>query len=204
MGATVTPMLKRFFDLAVALSALVLLSPILILVGAAIAITSGLPVLFTQVRVGRANNAFVLYKFRTMRNDDPRPRITTRNDQRITPLGNLLRKTKVDELPQLVNVIKGDMSLVGPRPEVPEYVEQFSDSFATVLTVRPGLTGAASVVYRNEAAVLEAADDPLRCYVEEVLPHKLEIEIEYVKNHSLGGDLRILVATFASILGTKG
>jgi lipopolysaccharide/colanic/teichoic acid biosynthesis glycosyltransferase len=135
-----------------------------------------------------------------MRADIPGLQITSANDPRITAVGPFIRGTKLDELPQLFNVFKGDMSFVGPRPEVPMYVEEFIDDFTVLLSVRPGLTGAASLEFRNESEILSAADDATRCYREEVLPRKIEIEKDYVESRSFVGDLKILARTMRSLL----
>lgn len=194
--------MKRLFDLTVSVAALVLLGPLLLLIALATAVTDGLPVLFTQQRVGRNFKPFTLLKFRTMHSNSTGPQITSTDDPRVTRVGQVLRTTKLDELPQLLNVIRGDMSLVGPRPEVPMYVEQFKDDFAIILTVRPGITGAGSVAFHNESDILAGAEDPQRFYVEDVLPRKIEIEKEYVATSSLGGDVKILAATVSAALHT--
>ncbi len=154
------------------------------------------PVLFVQQRVGRNFVPFDILKFRTMVADANRRggQITSGNDARITRVGRWLRKLKLDELPQLINVVRGDMSLVGPRPEVPQFVALFRDDYATVLAVRPGLTDAASIKYRDEAAVLAASDDPRRAYVEQVLPDKIALARDYVQRSVLRGRLAADIA----------
>jgi lipopolysaccharide/colanic/teichoic acid biosynthesis glycosyltransferase len=193
-------LLKRAIDIAASAVGLIVLSPLLALIAAAIWLESGRPICFAQERVGRGFRPFRLLKFRTMRNEIPGPRITAANDPRITRLGRLLRRTKLDELPQLWNVLRGEMSLVGPRPELPEYVERFRDRYRTILTVRPGITDLASVRFRNEEELLAQAADPLGEYVSSVLPVKLDLAEEYVRKQSLKLDLAILLKTFWALL----
>lgn len=156
------------------------------------------PVFYRQQRVGRGFQPFRIFKFRTMVVDAPLRggQITSgHNDPRITRIGRFLRKWKLDELPQLFNVVQGDMSLVGPRPEVPRYVEMFRTEYTDILRVRPGITDLASIKYRDEASLLSLSNDPERTYVDEILPAKLALAREYVARASFGLDLRILVLT---------
>lgn len=192
-------MMKRFLDITLSAAALVVLSPLLAVIAIATAILDGWPVLFTQERIGKGFERFTLLKFRTMDTTGTGPQITSTGDERITRVGHFLRSTKLDELPQLVNVMRGDMSLVGPRPEVPKYVEAFRDDFAIILSVRPGITGAASVAFRNESEVLGRAQDPEQLYVKSILPDKIAMEIDYVATRSMAGDFRILADTIAGI-----
>ena len=195
-------MIKRSFDVAVSAVGLVLLAPLFALIALAIKATSRGPVFFRQERVGRDFQPFRIYKFRTMVVDAPQlgGQITAGRDPRITSIGHVLRKTKLDELPQLVNVLAGDMSLVGPRPEVPKYVEMFRQQFAEVLRVRPGITDLASVKYRDESEILGAASDPEAVYVERVLPDKLALASQYVREASFWFDVRLLFATLWKIV----
>jgi len=195
-------MIKRALDIIAAGFALVLLSPLLLVVAAAVKWTSPGPVLFKQQRVGKEFRPFLIYKFRSMVSDAPQRggQITIGADSRITRIGRILRKTNVDELPQLFNVLKGDMSLVGPRPEVPRYVELFAEDYAEILRVRPGITDLASIKYRDEAAVLALADDPHAQYVQHVLPEKIELAKEYIRRSSLPLDLSIIVTTIVIIV----
>lgn len=195
-------MIKRLFDVLVAVAGLLVLSPLFALVALAIKLTSRGPVFFRQERVGRNFRPFRIYKFRTMVVDAPRlgGQITAGRDPRITSIGHLLRKTKLDELPQLLNVLSGEMSLVGPRPEVPKYVEMFRPQFAEVLSVRPGITDLASVKYRDENEILGQADDPEAAYVNQVLPDKLALATEYVRRASFWFDVRLIFATFWKVL----
>lgn len=198
-------MAKRTFDVLMAFCAIVMLSPLLIAVAAWIKFDSKGPALFRQKRVGRRGKTFEILKFRTMRADAPADglQITTGNDSRITRAGVILRQYKLDELPQFFNVLRGEMSVVGPRPEVPRYVELYSPrQRETILSVRPGITDSASVEFRNESALLESADDPECFYVQVVLPAKLEHAELYVATHSLMGDIRIVLRTIAALVAT--
>ncbi|WP_284615617.1 sugar transferase [Aquabacterium humicola] len=191
-------MAKRLFDLIVSLVALLLLSPLLLLVALAIRVDSGGPVFFRQERIGRHGRPFRIHKFRTMVADAPErgPAVTVGRDERITRLGHLLRHYRLDELPQLIDVLKGDMSLVGPRPEVPRYVAHYPEPLrAQVLAVRPGITDPASLEHLDEAALLAAADDPEREYVEVILPNKLKRQAAYAARATLASDLAVLLRT---------
>jgi lipopolysaccharide/colanic/teichoic acid biosynthesis glycosyltransferase len=188
--------MKRALDIVLAACGLIVLAPLLAVAAALIAIDSRGPVLFTQARVGRRFRPFLIYKLRTMRVDDGGGRpISVGGDPRITRVGRVLRRTKIDELPQLVNVIKGDMSLVGPRPELARYVEMFRDDYAEILEARPGLTDLASIKYRDEAALLASASDPEAEYVERILPDKIRLGREYVRRSSVLFDLQLIVRT---------
>jgi lipopolysaccharide/colanic/teichoic acid biosynthesis glycosyltransferase len=175
--------------------ALLVLSPLLGMIAAAIVLESGWPVLFSQVRVGRNAELFRLVKFRTMRGGRSGPSITASGDSRVTRVGRLLRKSKLDELPQLWNVVRGDMSLVGPRPEVPEFVDRSQPAWNSVLQVRPGITDPASIAYRNEEEILAKASDPIRYYRESVLPAKLALNVEYLEKRSLWQDVKVILRT---------
>ena len=199
---TVYPAVKRSLDIAVALTGLILASPLLLAAALAVKLGSRGPVFFRQERMGRYFRTFRIYKFRTMVPDAPKlgAQITAGADPRITRVGHFLRKSKLDELPQLINVLVGDMSLVGPRPEVPRYVEMFRDDYREILSVRPGITDPASIKYRDESSSLANSPDPERMYVEQLLPDKIAISREYVRRASLSGDVRILVSTVICIL----
>ncbi len=195
-------MAKRLFDIVCAGLGLLLLSPLLLAVAVWIKLDSRGPVMFRQERVGRFGAPFRIHKFRTMRVDAPRlgPQITIGDDARITRSGRWLRATKVDELPQLWDVLRGAMSLVGPRPEVPRYVALYpAELRELVLSVRPGITDPASLSFRNESELLAKAADPEREYVEVVMPMKLRLAADYVRNASLGGDIRLILATLGAI-----
>lgn len=194
------PLFKRFTDIVLSAFALITLSPLLLLLALGVALDSGFPIFFSQVRVGRGFRRFHLWKFRTMRTRASGPSITVAGDQRITRVGKILRAAKLDELPQFWNVLRGDMSLVGPRPEVPEYVEQFRTRYERVLAIRPGITDLASIRFRNEEDILAASSEPLREYVERILPLKLDLADEYLRTASVSGDLAILFQTVVAMV----
>ena len=197
-------MAKRLFDIAFALLALLLLGPLLLLVALWVRLDSPGPVFFRQQRVGRGGQLFDIVKFRTMRTgaEAMGPQITVGQDTRITHAGAWLRRSKVDELPQFINVLRGDMSVVGPRPEVPRYVALLpADVRQAVLSVRPGITDLASIEFRDESALLAQSQDPERTYVEQILPAKLRHAQEYVRTRSLWLDLRIIARTVLAVLG---
>ncbi|MFK8110702.1 MAG: sugar transferase [Rubripirellula sp.] len=195
-------MAKRIMDLLVSSLGIVILSPFLIMIAIAVRVTSPGPVLFRQTRVGRNLEAFQILKYRTMVVDAEKLglQITAGADPRITWVGRILRKSKLDELPQLFNVLKGEMSLVGPRPEVPKYVEMFRDEFQRILVVRPGVTDLASIKYRDESEILSEAEDPEQAYIDQVLPDKLKLSEEYALHSSIALDFWILWKTFLRIL----
>lgn len=193
-------MAKRAFDICCALLGLALLAPLLLVLALWIKLDSPGPVFFRQQRVGRQGRPFLIHKFRTMRVDNAGPQITVGADPRITRSGAWLRRYKVDELPQLWDVLRGAMSLVGPRPEVPKYVALYPEELRRlVLSVRPGITDPASLRYRNESERLAAAADPEREYIEVVMPAKLALAADYVREASLGGDLRLILSTLAAL-----
>lgn len=197
-------MSKRLFDLAFAALALMLLCPLLLAVGLWVRLDSPGPVLFRQQRVGRGGRLFGIYKFRTMHTgaESVGPQITVGQDARITHAGAWLRRSKVDELPQFLNVLRGDMSVVGPRPEVPRYVALYpAEVRQTILSVRPGITDLASIVFRHESELLGQSSDPERTYTEQILPLKLHYASQYVRTRSLWLDLKIIVQTALVVLG---
>ncbi len=181
---------------------LMCLSPLFLVLAVWIKADSRGPVFYRQTRVGRGNRDFRLYKFRSMRPDSDRLGLITvgGRDPRVTRSGYYIRKYKLDELPQLINVFVGDMSLVGPRPEVRKYVDMYTPEQQHVLDVRPGITSLASIRYRNENDVLAASDDPERCYIEQVMPDKLAIDLEYVARAGLLNDIKLIFATFKEII----
>lgn len=191
--------MKRGFDLVVSLILLLLLSPLIAVLALAVAATSSGSPLHRARRVGRGGAEFTLFKLRTMR-EGTGPGVTSSADPRITRVGRLLRRTHLDELPQLWNVVRGDMSLVGPRPEDPRFVATYTAIERAVLAVRPGLTGPAQLAHRDEEQRLPA-HDPEGAYVRDVLPGKLAIDLAYVRGRSFAGDLAILARTIASALG---
>lgn len=197
-------MLKRLFDIVFAALALLLLCPLLLAVTLWVRLDSPGPVLFRQRRVGRGGRPFDIFKFRTMAAGAEAlgPQITVGADTRITRAGAWLRRTKLDELPQFYNVLRGDMSVVGPRPEVPRYVALYPpDVRTTILTMRPGITDLASIAFRDESALLARSADPERTYVEQILPAKLDYALQYMRSHTLWLDLRIIGWTVLAVLG---
>lgn len=194
--------MKRLFDLLASAAGLLVLSPLLLLLALWVKLDSAGPVFYRQTRVGRGNRDFRLFKFRSMRvGADKQGLITVGGrDPRVTRSGYYLRKYKLDELPQLINVFLGDMSLVGPRPEVRKYVELYTPEQMHVLDVRPGITDPASIRYRNENELLAASDDPERYYRETIMQDKLRIDLAYVAERSFLYDLRLIFKTFWTIL----
>lgn len=194
---------KRVIDVAGSLVGLVVLAPALVSIGALVRVTSPGPAFFRQERVGRAGKPFQIYKFRTMRLAEAGsgPQVTAQGDPRITPTGQVLRRYKLDELPQLWNVLRGDMSLVGPRPEVPKYVAAFPEEWAAVLSVRPGITDFAAIEFVDEESALAKSADPERAYLDEVLPKKLALYRMYIEQQSLGTDLSLIFSTLRRIVG---
>ena len=197
--------MKRLFDIVASGLGLLILSPLFLIVAVWIKLDSPGPVFFRQVRVGRFNKDFRIFKFRTMRvGSDKGSQITIGGrDPRVTRAGYWLRRFKIDELPQLINVFIGDMSLVGPRPEVRHYVDMYTPEQMHVLDVRPGITDAASIMFRNESEFLEQADDPEKHYIEVLMPKKLELYLQYVNNHSLMGDIRLILKTLWTVMTQK-
>ncbi len=187
--------LKRTFDLLLSAMILVLMSPVMAIVALSILLESGGPVLFSQVRVGRRFREFHILKFRTMAVRNDGPTVTVAGDRRITRVGAILRKTKLDELPQFWNVIRGDMSIVGPRPEVPEYVGLYHARYEHILSRRPGITDFASIYYRDEETLLSQSDNPLMEYRTRVLPAKLDLADKYLRERNAWVDLRIIALT---------
>ena len=196
-------MIKRLFDFSVAALGLLVLSPLLLAIALWIKLDSRGPVFFRQERVGRFGKPFLIYKFRTMVQAPPDNdrQITVGTDPRITRAGRWLRHAKLDELPQLIDVVTGRMSLVGPRPEVPRYVLKYPPEVRSkVLSVRPGTTDYASIHYRRESALLASAADPEREYVEVVMPEKLRYAVQYVDEASLATDLRLIALTLKALV----
>ena len=194
--------MKRLFDILASFIGLIIISPILLILGIWIKLDSKGPVFYKQVRVGRGNRDFFLYKFRSMRVGADKAGLITvgGRDPRVTRSGYYIRKYKLDEFPQLINVLKGDMSLVGPRPEVRKYVEMYTPEQMHVLDVRPGITDLASIRYRNENELLEKAEDPDKYYIEVIMQDKLRINLEYVKEHSFLYDIKLIFGTFWAII----
>ncbi len=195
-------MWKRLFDVLGAGFGLLLLAPLLLCIALWIKLDSRGPVFFRQQRVGRFGVPFRIHKFRSMREDAPLagPQITVGADARITRAGHFLRRSKLDELPQLLDVLAGSMSLVGPRPEVPRYVAMYPPALREkVLSVRPGITDPASIEYRDESTLLARSADPERVYIEQIMPAKLRCAAEYVDRMSLLNDVRLIGATLRGL-----
>lgn len=194
--------MKRLFDIVASGLGLVALSPLFLVLAVWIKADSRGPVFYRQTRVGRHNRDFRLFKFRSMRPDSDKLGLITvgGRDPRVTRSGYYIRKYKLDEFPQLINVFVGDMSLVGPRPEVRRYVDMYTPEQMRVLDVRPGITSLASIRYRNENDILAAASDPERAYIEQVMPDKLAIDLEYVERASLATDIVLIFRTFKEII----
>lgn len=194
--------MKRIFDIVTSGLGLIVLSPLFLFLALWIKYDSRGPVFYRQVRVGRNNKDFRLYKFRSMRSGADRQGLITigGRDPRVTRAGYYIRKYKLDELPQLINVFVGDMSIVGPRPEVRRYVDLYTPEQMQVLTVRPGITDMASIRYRNENELLEQAEDPEKYYREVVMPDKLKINREYIERASFWFDIRLIFCTLQAII----
>ncbi len=194
--------MKRIFDIVTSGCGLLVLSPAFLILAIWIKLDSKGPVFYRQVRVGRNNIDFNLFKFRSMRVGSDKEGLITigGHDPRVTRSGYYIRKYKLDEFPQLINVFLGDMSLVGPRPEVRKYVDMYTPEQMHVLDVRPGITSLASIRYRNENEILAAAEDPDKCYIEKVMPDKLAIDLEYVAHHSSFYDVKLIFMTFWEIV----
>jgi lipopolysaccharide/colanic/teichoic acid biosynthesis glycosyltransferase len=194
--------MKRLFDIVAAAAGLILLSPLFAIIAVLIKWDSAGPVFFRQSRIGRHFLPFFIYKFRTMLSDAPArgPLLTVGDDPRITRVGRWLRRTKLDELPQLINVLTGDMSFVGPRPEVERYVSLFRTEYAEILQVRPGITDLASLKYRGESTLLARSLKPEEEYVTRILPDKLRLGQQYVRELSLGRDVVLIARTLAAVV----
>lgn len=194
--------MKRIFDIVMSGLGLICLSPLFLVLAVWIKSDSAGPVFYRQIRVGRGNKDFRLFKFRSMRPDSDKLGLITvgGHDPRVTRSGYYIRKYKLDEFPQLINVFVGDMSLVGPRPEVRKYVDLYTPEQLRVLNVRPGITSLASIRYRNENEILAKADDPDKTYVEQIMPDKIAIDLEYVENASLTNDIKLIFKTFGEII----
>lgn len=199
---TFNKVVKRIFDLICSTLGLIVLSPVLIVIAIKIKLGSDGPVFFKQIRVGENNKEFEILKFRTMIVDAEKlgRQITVGNDSRITKIGGFLRKYKLDELPQLINVFKGDMSLVGPRPEVPRYVKLYNEEQKKVLEVKPGITDLASIRYRDENELLGKAENPDEFYINTIMPDKLALNLEYIDKNNVFIDIYIILKTIIKCL----
>ena len=190
--------MKRLFDIVASGCGLIVLSPLFLVLAIWIKLDSPGPVFYRQVRVGRGNKDFRIFKFRSMRVGSDKGSLVTigGHDPRITRSGYFIRKFKLDEFPQLINVFVGDMSLVGPRPEVRHYVDYWTPEQMHVLDVRPGITDPASIKFRNENELMEAASDPEKYYIEVIMQEKIKLYLEYVQHHSFLGDIGLIFKTF--------
>lgn len=188
---------KRIFDIVASFFGIIVLSPILIIVSLFIKIDSKGPIIFKQQRVGQYHEIFNIYKFRTMVNkaESLGKQITVGGDSRITRVGNFIRRYKIDELPQLVNVFLGDMSFVGPRPEVPKYVNLYSDEEKAILEVKPGITDLASLKYSNENDILSKVEEPEKYYIDVIMKDKIKLNLEYIEKNNLFYDIKIIFKT---------
>jgi len=194
-------MLKRVFDILSSVTAITFLSPLFLIIGLLIVFNSKGGFFYKQLRIGKNGKSFYLLKFRSMQTGADNHGLLTigERDARITRVGYFIRKYKIDEFPQLINVIAGDMSLVGPRPEVPIYVNLYTEEQKQVLTVRPGITDYASIQYRNENEILGKAKNPEQIYIKEIMPAKLALSLKYIQDQSLLTDIKILVKTIFSL-----
>lgn len=197
--------MKKLFDFAFSIAGLVILSPLFLVISVWIKLDSKGSVFYKQVRVGKNNSDFKLYKFRTMRTDSDKSGLLTvgGRDPRITGAGYFLRKFKLDELPQLFNIAAGEMSFVGPRPEVRKYVDLYNDEQRKVLSVLPGITDVASIKYRNENELLEKAEDPESYYIGSIMPDKLKLNLDYIEHRSFTNDIKVILKTLTAITGQK-
>lgn len=195
-------MKKRLFDIFFSSLGVVILFPLFVFIAICVKIDSKGPIFYTQKRVGKNNKDFNMLKFRSMKIGSDKYGLITAgiNDPRITASGHYIRKFKFDELPQLFNVIKGDMSLVGPRPEVRKYVDMYNAEQQQVLSVRPGITDIASIHFRNENQLFDGADAPDYLYINEIMPKKLDLNREYIRNRSFFKDIKIILLTFKAII----
>lgn len=198
-------MIKRTLDLVVALTGLIVLLPSFLIIAVFIKLDSRGPVFYLQHRVGLQGRLFKLFKFRSMKIDSDKsaPITIGQRDSRITAVGHFLRKFKIDELPQLINVLKGEMSLVGPRPEVEKFVKLYSSDQLRVLSVKPGITDYASIEFREENKLLEGKPDPIDFYMTEIMPEKLRLNLTYIDSQSLLTDIRIILKTVFLIITGK-
>ncbi len=195
-------MLKRCFDVVFSILGLCILSPILIFIAVLIKIDSKGPVLFVQERVGKNNIDFNIFKFRTMRVQSQKKGLLTlgNNDSRITKIGYFLRRYKIDEFPQLINILKGDMSFVGPRPELRYYVNFYNEDDMQIFAVRPGITGLASLKYRNEVELLKAVENPEDFFIHTIIPDKLKYNKEYIRKRNFFFDLKLIGITIIKVI----
>lgn len=194
--------MKRLFDISFSSLGLIILSPILLIIAALVSLETKGSVFFRQVRVGKHNQDFRIFKFKTMYEGSHKKGLLTLGDKdsRVTKVGYYLRKSKLDELPQLINVFIGNMSFVGPRPEVRKYVDHYSEEDLQIFKIKPGITDYASIAFRNEAELLKDTNNPEKVYIEEIMPKKLALNKKYMANVSILTDIKIILKTFLTIL----
>lgn len=194
--------IKRIFDLIASSFAIIIFSPVLIIVSLSIKLYDSGPVFYRAPRTGKNNVPFKMFKFRSMvlNADKIGAASTTLSDPRITPMGRFLRKHKLDEIPQLFNVLLGQMSIIGPRPEIKKFTDLFNEQEKMILSVKPGISDYASVKFSDEGKILEGSDDPDKAYFELIRPKKIELQLQYVKEKSLATDLKIIFLTLAAII----
>ncbi len=198
--------MKRIFDLTLCIPGLMVIWPMLLVIMFLICRDGGKTISFRQQRIGKNGNPFLIWKFRTMVEDAESlgKQLTIGDDPRITGIGHWLRKTKLDELPQLFNILSGEMSFVGPRPEVPKYVELYTEEQKQVLNLLPGITDLASIEYRNESNLLAESSDPEKTYIEEIMPEKIRINLEYCSNANVITDLMVILKTLFRVFIKRG
>lgn len=203
---TASLLLKRGMDILAAFLLLVLLSPVFLVLAVAIRVDSKGPVFFRQVRVTQFGKTFRIFKFRTMVNDAEKKgsQVTVQNDSRVTRVGAKIRRIRLDEIPQLLNVLTGDMSFVGTRPEVPKYVEKYTPEMMATLLLPAGVTSTASIAFKDEDELLQAAENVDEVYVRDVLPQKMAFNLEYLRNFSFGRDIGLLFQTVFRVFGVSG
>jgi lipopolysaccharide/colanic/teichoic acid biosynthesis glycosyltransferase len=200
----VTFIFKKTFDILVSFIMILALSPVILILSILIVIDSGFPVFFRQERMGKDGKTFRIFKFRTMKNNTATANgITLHNDIRITRIGEFLRKYRLDEIPQLFNIIKGEMSFVGPRPDLPKYYMVDDYGYKSVLLVRPGVTGEATLKFKDEDKILSISENPEKTYTEEIFPQKIRLNIDYIKRISILYDFKIMIHTFFSVFIKK-
>lgn len=201
-GKNFYPAVKRLTDVFLSIVGIALLSPVFVFIAFLVFVTSPGPVFFMQERVGKNWKTFRIIKFRTMVNEAGSfgPEISTMNDPRITPLGQFLRKFKIDEIPQLINVLKGEMSIVGPRPEVFKYASHYNNDFSIILKIKPGISDYASIRYRDEAALIPLICDCEKFYINEIMPKKIDLYKQYLNEIGFLTDLKIIFATLKAIV----
>lgn len=199
-------MLKHSFDILISLAALVLFAPLFLICAVVIKLTSRGPVFYRGKRVGRGGEIFLMHKFRSMvvNADKIGTDLTPQGDPRITTIGKLLRRTKIDELPQIIDVLRGKMSIVGPRPESPLYARHYDERQKRVLDAKPGIVGPAQIVYRHEELILKDKEDPDAYYIHEIMPRKLEIDLDYVENRNFLRDIVILFRALLAVVKMRG